>query len=204
MSKVKISVCSNCGHFNPDGMTLEKVLEIANKLTELKDYYKAVTFYDALTTHDPEDYQGWMGLLICDTQNFTIPGYNAERYYEAFIKTAPVNVSEEYEDKMKEYMMKIHPKLDTSYMDKDSVVYWIPIIINVIGIFMMANFGGDFDLYEVNLFDYIAVVFYVVALVTTFFIVPKNRGLLYAGSIIMSGFMIFITISFIIQSFITR
>ena len=67
--------------------------------------------------------------------------------------------------------------------------HWGPIIIFIIGLMIFGGLGGEMEYYEVNVFDYIAAVMGIGALVMTFFVIPKERLGLYITSIVMSSLL---------------
>ena len=72
----------------------------------------------------PDNYQGWWGLLICRTRNFTIKDNNIlfendiKSYYNNFKKTAPDAIRADYSKIVENYLHPIPQNTATTYNNK--------------------------------------------------------------------------------------
>ena len=83
---------------------------------------------------------------------------------------------------------------------KDSPLHTVPIIITVFAfIVCFGILGGDPEIYEVNLFDYIAGILGLVALVMSIAIIPKRRRALRIISIVLSVLMIVFALGWVLM-----
>lgn len=96
--KLKVS-----GNISIDGITTNaELIESANELLNMNEYLKAKRKFSEFSEKCPDNYQGWLGLLICRTRNFSIKDNNimfendVNKYYEHFSKTAPEDIKNEY------------------------------------------------------------------------------------------------------------
>ena len=96
---------------NIDGIqTNAELIVSANELLDMEEYLKAKKLFLEFTEKNPNDYQGWLGLLICRTRNFTIRDNNIlfkndiETYYKHFQSKAPDKIKKKYSDKIENYM----------------------------------------------------------------------------------------------------
>jgi len=106
--KLKVS-----GRISVDGIsTNSELIESANELLEMNEYLKAKRKYMEFSEKCPNNYQGWLGLLICRTRNFTVKDNNiifendVNNYYEHFLKTAPEDIKNQYQETIENYL---HP-----------------------------------------------------------------------------------------------
>lgn len=105
---IKINVS---GKVSVDGVKTDKdLINSANELLDMGEYIKAKKLFDQFSTNNPDQYQGWLGLLICRTRNFTIRDNNIlfendiDKYYKFFQRTAPQDIKDEYFETMDRYM----------------------------------------------------------------------------------------------------
>ena len=96
--KLKIS-----GNVSVDGVTTNaELIELANELLDMNEYLKAKRNFLEFSEKCPDNYQGWLGLLICRTRNFTIRDNNimfendVNKYREHFFRVAPQKIKEQY------------------------------------------------------------------------------------------------------------
>lgn len=96
--KLKIS-----GNVSVDGVTTNAdLIELANELLDMNEYLKAKRKFLEFSEKCPDNYQGWLGLLICRTRNFTIRDNNimfendVNKYREHFFRVAPQKIKEQY------------------------------------------------------------------------------------------------------------
>jgi len=73
---------------------------------------------------------------------------------------------------------------------KNSPVHWLSVILVAVAFFFFAFLGGDPDIEEVNIFDYVAFGLAVPAVLAAFLTIPKQRKGLYITSIILSILML--------------
>jgi len=107
--KIKVS-----GKVSVDGIsTNSELIESANELLEMNEYLKAKRKFMEFSEKFPNNYQGWLGLLICRTRNFTIKDNNIifendiNNYYEHFLKTAPEEIKNQYKETMEKYLRPV-------------------------------------------------------------------------------------------------
>ena len=79
----------------------------------------------------------------------------------------------------------------------DSFLHWLPLILVGVAFLVFGLLGGDYDLEEINAFDYAAIFISVIAFASTFFLIPKTRKL-FIVSIIICVLMMFGTISWVL------
>lgn len=93
--------------------TDDELLSSAHELLDMKEYLKAKKKFLEYSEKNPDDYQGWLGLLVCRTRNFTIKDNNilfktdVDKYYSHFLRVAPEDVKKEYVDEIENYL---HPE----------------------------------------------------------------------------------------------
>lgn len=104
--KIKIS-----GRVSVDGIKTDKeLISSANELLDMGEYIKAKKLFDQFATNNPDQYQGWLGLLICRTRNFQIRDNNIlfendiEKYYKYYQRSAPQDVKDDYFETIDRYM----------------------------------------------------------------------------------------------------
>lgn len=73
----------------------------------------------------------------------------------------------------------------------------MPITLAVIS-FVLFSMGGDPDLNEVNVFDWLSALVGVIAFISTFFMIPQRRKVLRVVSIIITSFMALVTVFYLI------
>lgn len=76
-------------------------------------------------------------------------------------------------------------------------LHWVPITLAVIS-FVLFSMGGDPDLNEVNVFDWLSALVGVIAFISTFFMIPQRRKVLRVVSIIITSFMALVTVFYLI------
>lgn len=103
--KLKLS-----GNVNVDGIsTNSDLIEAANELLDMGEFLKAKRKFLEFSEKCPDKYQGWLGLLICRTRNFTIKDNNimfendVNKYYEHFLRVAPEEIKEQYLETIENY-----------------------------------------------------------------------------------------------------
>lgn len=103
--KLKLS-----GNINVDGITTNSdLIEVANELLDMGEFLKAKRKFLEFSEKCPDNYQGWLGLLICRTRNFTIKDNNimfendVNKYYEHFLKVAPKEIKDQYLEIIEHY-----------------------------------------------------------------------------------------------------
>lgn len=96
--KLKVS-----GNVSVEGITTNaKLIEVANELLDMNEFLKAKRKFQEFSEKCPDNYQGWLGLLICRTRNFTIRDNNImfendiNKYREHFFRVATDDVKEQY------------------------------------------------------------------------------------------------------------
>lgn len=60
------------GSIEIESRTLENMLERAQTFIRLGDWYRAQLLYDEITDIYPQDYRGWWGEIVCETEGFEI------------------------------------------------------------------------------------------------------------------------------------
>lgn len=103
--KLKVS-----GTVSVEGITTNsELIEAANELLDMNEYLKAKRKFLEFSEKCPDNYQGWLGLLICRTRNFKIRDNNimfendVNKYYEHFKRTASKEVFDEYFETIDRY-----------------------------------------------------------------------------------------------------
>lgn len=103
--KLKIS-----GNVSVEGIsTNADLIEAANELLDMNEYLKAKRKFLEFSEKCPDNYQGWLGLLICRTRNFTIRDNNLmfendiNKYREHFFRVAPDDIKEQYFETIDKY-----------------------------------------------------------------------------------------------------
>lgn len=103
--KLKIS-----GKVSVEGIsTNADLIEAANELLDMKEFLKAKRKFLEFSEKCPDNYQGWLGLLICRTRNFTIRDNNLmfendiNKYREHFFRVAPDDIKEQYFETIDRY-----------------------------------------------------------------------------------------------------
>lgn len=98
------------GNVSVEGIaTNADLIEIANELLDMKEFLKAKRKFLEFSEKCPDNYQGWLGLLICRTRNFTIRDNNImfendiNKYREHFFRVAPDEIKEEYFETIDRY-----------------------------------------------------------------------------------------------------
>ncbi len=123
----------------------------ANELLEMDEYLKAKKLFLEFAEKCPNDYQGWLGLLICRTRNFTIRDNNilfkkdVENYYNHFQKTAPNEMKIQYDKIMEEYFNEIKPvELSKDSSTEFSILRVIGLTIGIMLIIIgLASVAGN-------------------------------------------------------------
>ena len=130
-----------------DGITTNvELIESANELLKMNEFLKAKKRFLEFTEKCPNDYQGWLGLLICRTRNFTIRDKNIlfekdiNNYYNHFLEVAPDDIKEKYSIVMETYNNDV-PNTEKK-SKKNSVNYIVNIILFVYIILMIIGFLG--------------------------------------------------------------
>ncbi len=108
--KLKIS-----GKISVKGIeTNTELIDAANKLLDMNEFLKAKRKFLEFSEKCPDKYQGWLGLLICRTRNFTIKDNNimfendVNKFYKHFLKVAPEEVKKDYVTAIENYL---HPEI---------------------------------------------------------------------------------------------
>ena len=103
--KLKVS-----GNVSVEGITTNaELIEAANELLDMKEFLKAKRKFQEFSEKCPNNYQGWLGLLICRTRNFTIRDNNImfendiHKYREHFFRVAPDDTKEQYFETIDRY-----------------------------------------------------------------------------------------------------
>lgn len=103
--KLKVS-----GNVSVEGITTNaELIEAANELLDMKEFLKAKRKFQEFSEKCPDNYQGWLGLLICRTRNFTIRDNNImfendiHKYREHFFRVAPDDIKEQYFETIDRY-----------------------------------------------------------------------------------------------------
>lgn len=110
------------GTISIDGIVSNsELIEAANELLDIQEYLKAKRKFLEFSEKCPHNYQGWLGLLICRTRNFTIKDNNimfendVNKYYEHFLKAAPDEVKNDYVEIIENYL---HPNIEEQKIKK--------------------------------------------------------------------------------------
>lgn len=103
--KLKVS-----GNVSVEGIsTNADLIEAANELLDMNEFLKAKRKFLEFSEKCPDNYQGWLGLLICRTRNFTIRDNNImfendiNKYREHFFRVAPDDIKEQYFETIDRY-----------------------------------------------------------------------------------------------------
>ena len=103
--KLKIS-----GNVSVEGIsTNAELIKAPNELLDMNEYLKAKRKFLEFSEKCPDNYQGWLGLLICRTRNFTIRDNNLmfendiNKYREHFFRVAPDDIKEQYFETIDRY-----------------------------------------------------------------------------------------------------
>lgn len=151
--KLKIS-----GTISVEGISSDsELIDAANELLDMKEYLKAKRKFLEFSEKCPDNYQGWLGLLICRTRNFTIKDNNimfetdVNKYYEHFLKVAPDEVKKDYVEIIENYL---HPnnveqkiknaiaetKSNTNFKIDPKFKHFIaPVILIICGLSLLSN-----------------------------------------------------------------
>lgn len=115
----KIKIDAN---LSVDGIeTNDELLTSANELLNMNEYLKAKKKFLEFSEKNTDNYQGWLGLLICRTRNFTIKDNNilfstdVNKFYEHFLRTAPEDIKKEYIGIIENYL---HPSIENDKENK--------------------------------------------------------------------------------------
>lgn len=107
LEKYKLEIS---GNISIEGISSNvELIESANELLEMSEYLKAKKKFLEFSERCPDNYQGWLGLLICRTRNFTIKdnnimfGNDVNKYKDHFFKTAPEEVKNRYFELIDKY-----------------------------------------------------------------------------------------------------
>lgn len=91
------------GNVSVQGITTNaELIESANELLNMNEFLKAKRKFLEFSEKCTNDYQGWIGLLICRTRNFKIRDNNImfendiNKYREHFFKVAPEEIKKQY------------------------------------------------------------------------------------------------------------
>lgn len=110
-----------CGAISVDGIESNaELIDAANGLLNMQEFLKAKKKFLEFSEKCPDNYQGWLGLLICRTRNFTIKDNNImfendiNKYYEHFLRTAPEDIKKYYVETIEKYL---HPE---KFVQKDT------------------------------------------------------------------------------------
>ena len=147
-----------CGTISVEGIeSNSELIEAANELLNMQEFLKAKRKFLEFSEKCPDNYQGWLGLLICRTRNFTIKDNNImfendiNKYYEHFLKIAPENIKKDYVEIIEKYL---HPeKLEQKDMQPitetklnlnlkiDSRIkpFIAPVILIIMGLALLSN-----------------------------------------------------------------
>jgi hypothetical protein len=85
-----------------------------------------------------------------------------------------------------------------SQMAEDSIKHWIPIITSIVAFTIFLFLGGDGDLFEVNMFDWLAAIMCVCAFFSIFFTVPGERTNLRVASFIVTAIASYLTVGWLV------
>ena len=138
--KIKVS-----GSVSVDGIeTYADLIASGNELIRMNEFLMAKKKFAEFSEKCPDNYQGWLGLLICRTRNFGIKDDNimfehdVKNYYEHFMRTAPENIKNEYFGIIEEYLNPKSKKIEKS---SDFNVAEIPKVFIVIGFLIIIGFS---------------------------------------------------------------
>ena len=103
--KLKVS-----GNVSVEGIsTNSDLIEAANELLDMNEFLKAKRKFLEFSEKCPDNYQGWLGLLICRTRNFTIRDNNImfendiNKYRDHFFRVAPDDIKSQYFETIDRY-----------------------------------------------------------------------------------------------------
>lgn len=151
--KLKIS-----GTISVEGIASNsELIDAANELLDMQEYLKAKRKFLEFSEKCPDNYQGWLGLLICRTRNFTIKDNNimfendVNKYYEHFLKVAPDEVKNDYVEIIENYLYpnNVEQKIKNTVTKTKSITdfkidpkfkYFIaPVILIICGLSLLEN-----------------------------------------------------------------
>lgn len=151
--KLKIS-----GTISVEGIASNsELIDAANELLDMQEYLKAKRKFLEFSEKCPDNYQGWLGLLICRTRNFTIKDNNimfendVNKYYEHFLKVAPDEVKNDYVEIIENYLHpnNVEQKIKNTVTKTKSITdfkidpkfkYFIaPVILIICGLSLLGN-----------------------------------------------------------------
>jgi len=125
--KLKVDVK---GSVSVDGVeTNQDLIDSANELMGMNEYLKAKKKFMEFSEKCPDNYQGWLGLLICRTRNFTIRDNNimfendVNNYYNHFLRVAPENVKKQYNKTIEHYLYPDKIITDEKEIDEPKTNY---------------------------------------------------------------------------------
>lgn len=134
-----------------------ELIDAANELLDMQEYLKAKRKFLEFSEKSPDNYQGWLGLLICRTRNFTIKDNNimfendVNKYYEHFLKVAPDEVKNDYIEIIENYLHpnNVEQKIKNTINKTESGTtfninpkikpYITPIILIICGLSLLGN-----------------------------------------------------------------
>ena len=83
----------------------------------------------------------------------------------------------------------------------NQTVHWVPLLLSTVVFFVFFGIlGGDYTLSEVNIFDHLALITAVVAIILSIATVPKERMALRVTSIAVSCFAAFSALSWVVSN----
>ena len=140
--KIKVT-----GIINIDGIQSNtELISSANQLLSMHEYLKAKKLFLEFSEKCPNNYQGWLGLLICRTRNFTIRDNNIlfendiKRYHEHFLITAPDEIKEKYNDIINNYLNTIIPEKEKKLIvNNDTEGFLVSIAVALIIFFIIIS-----------------------------------------------------------------
>ena len=131
-----------------DGIqTNSELIVSANELMDMREYLKAKKIFLEFVEKNPNDYQGWLGLLICRTRNFTIKDNNilfkkdVENYYNHFNKIAPDDIKDKYYDLIKNYLQQEN-EVKVIKNEEEFSIKRVIIIVVIILLILLLVFGN--------------------------------------------------------------
>lgn len=84
------------------------------------------------------------------------------------------------------------PKIRTKYS-------WVPITLAMAALMLWGARGSASDLSEVNVFDWICAAMSAISFFSAFYLIPQRRKVLRIIAIIVTGFMAFVTVGYLLQ-----
>lgn len=151
--KLKIS-----GTISVEGIASNsELIDAANELLDMQEYLKAKRKFLEFSEKCPNNYQGWLGLLICRTRNFTIKDNNimfendVNKYYEHFLKVATDEVKNDYVEIIENYLHpnNIEQKIKNTVTKTQSCInfkidskfkhFIAPVILIICGLSLLEN-----------------------------------------------------------------